>query len=354
MHHKWNVGYIAKMNRNLRTFKYFSESTTPPFFEIFEVLDDENHPVHRNLILDFQNCSRSEFRNYINNYHIEQKLGRNQDKEKGKIGYFMAHIISNAIFNKRLEIFLENNIRPAPYNSKNLNQIPIEDNSLVFIKNFNLEERRLEYNGNVYQITPSLKAENSSYWLSNLILNSAIQLNLNFKIRLNPFIEISNAEYNPVEYRMHVHGKALNWDKLLALKNDDFGQWFDEKEYNRNGFTDYVWAPKKNNEIHFTCEELPKPHNEELVSRYFHAIFNQNTGKVKHCDGAIRIFTEKEFVSRCKHHIRDPEVRKIGKRIKIFQYDSKYNLNKELSKNLFSLLAVNFFVWNEDVLNYFN
>lgn len=342
------------MSRTLRTFKYFSESTTPPFFEIFEVVNDESHPEHQNLMSDFNNSSQSDFKNYIEKYNLESKLERNQDKEKGKIAYFMVHIISNAIFEKRLEILQETNSRPAPYDSDNLLELPIEENSLVFTKSFNLDKRRLEYNDKVYQITPSIKAENSSHWISNLILHSAIQLDLNFKIRLNPFIEISSDVYTPMEYKMHVHGKPLNWNKLLTLKKDDFGQWFDEKEYNRNGFTDYVWAPKKNHEIHFTCEELPKPQNDQLVSRYFHAIFNQQTGEIKHCDGAIRLFNDKEFITRRKHHIRDPEVRKIGKRIKIFQYDSKDNNNKELTKDIFSLLAVNFFVWNEDVLNYFN
>lgn len=342
------------MNRTLRSFKYFSESTTPPFFEVFEVINDKKHPQYTNLIADFESFPKSDFNSYTKKYHIENKLSDSQDKEIGKIAYFMVHILSNAIFEKRINELLKEENRPAPYNSDNLVQLSLEKNNLTFIKNFDLSNRRLEFNDQVYQITPSIFAENSSYWLSNVILNSAIKLDLNFKIRLHPFIEIASSNYSAMEYKMNVYGKPLDWKKLLNLKNEDFGQWFDEMDYNRNGITDYVWAPKKNNEIHFTCEELPKPQNKYLVSRYFHSIFNQETGEIKHCDGAIRIYDKQELQNRSKFHIRNSEVRKIGKRIKIFQYDSKDNDGRELTKEIFSLLAVNFFVWNEDVVNYFN
>lgn len=342
------------MSRTLKSFKYFSESTIPPFFEVFEVINDKEHPEYKNLIADFESFPESDFHSYIDKYNIENKLYVSQDKEIGKIAYFMVHILSNAIFEERINELLEEENRPAPYNSDNLVQLPLEKNNLAFIKNFDLSSRRLEFNKKIYQITPSIFAENSSYWLSNLILNAAIKLNLNFKIRLHPFIETPSFNYSAMEYRMNVYGKPLDWEKLLNLKNEDFGQWFDEKDYNRNGITDYVWSPKKNDEIHFTCEELPKSGNKYLLSRYFHSIFNQETGEIKHCDGAIRIYDKQEFENRSKFHIRNSEVRKIGKRIKIFQYDAKDNDERELSKDMFSLLAVNFFVWNEDVINYFN
>lgn len=342
------------MSRTLKSYKYFSESTIPPIFEVFEVINDKRHPEYKNLISDFKNFPESDFQNYIDKHNIENKLSDSQNQDIGKIAYFMVHILSNAIFEERIKELLEEENRPAPYQSDNLNQIPLEKNNLVFTKNFDLSNRRLEFNKMVYQITPSIFAENSSYWLSNLILNAAIQLDLNFKIRLHPFIEIPSSNYSAMEYRMNVYGKPLDWEKLLNLKNEDFGQWFDEKDYNRNGITDYVWSPQKNNEIHFTCEELPKPGNNNLVSRYFHSIFNKETGEIKHCDGAIRIYNRKELENRSNFHIRNSEVRKIGKRIKIFQYDTKDNSERELSKEMFSLLAINFFVWNEDVINYFN
>ena len=203
------------MSRTLKTFKYFSESTIPPLFEVFEVLNDTEHPEYKNLISDFESFPASDFQKYIDENNIENKLSDSQDQEIGKIGYFMVHIFSNAIFEERIGELLKEENRPAPYNSNNLNKLPLEKNNLTFIKNFDLSNRRLEFNNNVYQITPSIFAENSSYWLSNLILNAAIQLDLNFKIRLHPFIEIPSSDYSAMEYRMNVYGKPLDWEKLL-------------------------------------------------------------------------------------------------------------------------------------------
>ena len=83
-------------------------------------------------------------------------------------------------------------------------------------------------------------------------------------------------------------------------------------------------------------------------SRYFHAIFDRATGLIKHCDGAIRLYIYEEYQNRLKCHVRNTEARKVGQRIKIFQLDDA------IDQNTFALLCVTFFVWNEDVITYFN
>jgi hypothetical protein len=185
-------------------------------------------------------------------------------------------------------------------------------------------------------------------------LDLAIEKNLDFKIRLDPFIEIPISNYHPIFYKMYVYGRHLDWKRLLSLRNDDFGQWLDEKEYNRAGTTDYIWSARKDS-IHFTCEELPKTNFKGIkISRYFHAILDKKSGGIIHCDGAIRLYSKQELESRTNFHVKDPEVRKIGKRIKIFQYEIKENQGKELEKDAFCLLAATFFVWNKDAERYFN
>jgi hypothetical protein len=180
-------------------------------------------------------------------------------------------------------------------------------------------------------------------------------VNISFKIRLDPLKEIHKDQYNPMFYKMHVHGKPLDWNSLTLLRVDEFGQWFNEKDYEKTGFTDYVWSPKKDGKIHFTCEEVPKlEYNGIHTSRYFHAIFDKNTESVTHCDGAIRYYTKDEIENRVRFQVKDPEVRRVGKRIKIFQYDSIENNQVGLSQSDFCDLAINFFVWNNDVIKYFN
>jgi CDP-diacylglycerol pyrophosphatase len=63
----------------------------------------------------------------------------------------------------------------------------------------------------------------------------------------------------------------------------------------------------------------------------------------------VRIYTEDELRYRKQFHVRHSEVRKMGKRVKIFQTD-KVNI----SQDDFALLATSFFVWNDDVQAYFN
>jgi hypothetical protein len=150
-------------------------------------------------------------------------------------------------------------------------------------------------------------------------------------------------------YRMTVYGRPLDWNRLAVLKDDDFGQWLNEHQNDDTQYTDYVWSAKKNDELHFSCEEVPKQEVREIRgSRYFHAIFDKQTGTIKHCDGAIRLYTQDELEYRGRYHIKDAEVRKIGRRIKLFQGD-----NLKMSTEDFTLLARSFFVWNNDVHQYF-
>ncbi len=339
----------------LKTLKYFCDSFMDPMFEVFEVLDDKSHEEHQNLLIDLKSLDSLTLSDFVTKYHIEEMIGRQTDKLTAKRAHFLVNILQNQIAEERKTKLTETKERRAPYESSNLMNIEINNNQLIKMNQFDLSGGSLMHNDMVYTLCPITEGSNSSYWLSQAILKLQIQNNLNFKIRLDPLKEIQKDLYNPMMYRMHVHGKPLDWKKLKTLRFDDFGQWFNEKDYEKPGFTDYVWAPKKDNTIHFTCEEVPKiDYDGILSSRYFHAIINKNTGAINHCDGAIRFYTNEELIRRVVFQVKDAEARKVGQRIKIFQFDSKDNDNKELSQEDFCDLAVNFFVWNHDVVNYFN
>ncbi len=335
------------------TFDYFSRSLLDPMFEVFEVLDNNNHPENERLKIDLNTIDKIDLEKYVIKNHIDFHLDRVENKDIGRRAYYFVHKLHKDIARIRIKKLLDINDRPAPYNSSNLGGLFIDKNHLAPIDQFSIDNYGFEKGNLVYTLCPILEQSNSSYWIFIAILKFTKEKKINFKIRLNPFIEIPLNDYQPMFYKMLVHGKPLDWKKLLSLRNDDFGQWFDEKEYNRMGFTDYVWSPK-DNEVHFTCEELPKYNFKGIKSsRYFHAIFNKNTGGIKHCDGAIRIYSNNELSNRAKFHVKDAEVRKVGKRIKIFQYESKENMDKEIDQDTFCQLVTNFFVWNDDVQLYF-
>lgn len=334
-----------------KTLKYFASDLVDPIWKVFEVLDNKTHPQYLDLISDIKSIDKDDLEKYTSDNHIDHLLGRYEDKEVGKRAYYIVFKLQKEIAKEKIIKLLEPCKKPDPYNSENLSQVNLDKNYLIATNQLNLTYHRFQFGSYVYELCPITGGSNSSYWISQSILFCIRKQGIVFKVRLDPFKEIPSEDYNPMMYKMYVHGKPLNWDKLLELRNEDFGQWFDE---HKNNFTDFVWTPTID-ELSFTCEEFPSfSYDGFYTSRYFHAIFNKKTGGVKHCDGAIRVYDNIEKISRTTFHVRQAEVRKIGKRVKIFQFDSNENQNKEITRDDFSQLIVNFFVWNQDVQNYFN
>ncbi|WP_304067799.1 hypothetical protein [Pedobacter glucosidilyticus] len=332
------------MHNQLKIFKYFKSSLEDAFFEIVEILDNPNHLQYENLISDVASIDLNTLEDFVTQNNIHRFLDETENQHLEKCKWFLISKIQHGISEERLKSLVENQL---PFNSINCDEIEIEDNCLISVKYFDLFSNSFKYKDYVYNITPITPGSNSSYWISQTISNLVLQKGLNFRIRLDPFIEIHHTEFSPMFYKMTIYGKSLDWERLKTLRDEEFGQWLNE-DSSKNNITDYVWRPE-NDEIHFTCEELP---NFEEVnfrgSRYFHAIFDKHTGEITHCDGALRVYTTEELLNRQQFHVRKAEVRKVGKRIKVFQLD------ENISQEIFSLLITNFMVWNYDVLGYFN
>lgn len=336
------------MKSEFRTFDYFKSALIDPFFLIGEILGDESNPQYTNIKFDLENIDNEKLQKYVEEKNIDMFLGRFEDKDSERRKFYLIDKIQIDISAARIEILLDNTTNAAPYNSKNLSNLAILENNLVSARDFISYDNNFLYNDFVYMLSPTIDASNSSYWISSIISRLIASKNLNFKIRLDPFIECHYNDFQKMVYKMNIYGRELDWNRLKYIKDDEHGRWMDEKSYSRTKFTDYVWRPGKS-EIHFTCEELPKKeYLKERGSRYFHAIFDKETGTINHCDGAIRIYDAEEFEKRLNFHVRNAEVRKIGKRIKIFQIDESINQDD------FQLLITNFMVWNEDVFDYFN
>jgi hypothetical protein len=59
-------------------------------------------------------------------------------------------------------------------------------------------------------------------------------------------------------------------------------------------------------------------------------------------------------IQQGKFHIRQPEVINVEKELKIFQFDSNENQNKEISPRRFLSISCKFFVWNQMFKTIFN
>lgn len=335
------------MHKKIRIFEYFKNSLEDALFGVNEILDDENHPEHNNLKLDISDLNPTEVESFVIEQRLERLLRENEDLYTQKCVFYLVVTIQHGVAIEKLIEIQKNGKLGAPYNSDNLSSLNIEENNLISIKDFSIYPTGFEFNNYIYHLTPVTNGSNSSYWISETINSLANTKNLNFRVRLDPFIEIPVKEYSPTMYKMTIYGKPLDWERLKLLREDEHGRWMND-DISKGNITDFVWRPD-NDELHFTCEELPNLDEIEYRgSRYFHAILDKNTGFVKHCDGAIRIYTDSELTYRLNYHVRNPEVRKIGKRVKIFQLD------ETISQNDFALLVTNFMVWNHDVIDYFN
>jgi len=333
----------------LRSLEYFKSMPSDPEFEIYNAIEKTDHPCHEMIILDLQAIPGPELNEYCDQYHVDFYIGRQKDKDLARRTWFLKHEIRTQIAMLRKELLIESQ-NNSHQSDPELSGVEFDDKGLVDIQNFT------PYNGvglmrgeTVFNICPSTNASNSSYWLSDLIFKQSFQNNRKFKVRLDPLIKVNKEMYQPMFFKMWVYGTKLDWNRLKTLKSTEHGQWLAGPLSDLTiEFTDFTWTPSET-EIHFTCEELPK--DDFLFvrgSRYFHAIFDKASGAIKHCDGAIRFYTPSELEYRKKFHVKNAEVRKIGKRIKIFQIDEL------IDQVLFMQLATNFLVWNEDAIAYFN
>ncbi|MBN8837687.1 MAG: hypothetical protein J0I09_10525 [Sphingobacteriia bacterium] len=336
------------MESEFKSFEYFKSSLIDPFFELEEVLSNKTHPCYTNLQFDIDNIDPVILEKFVEENNIDKFLDRYEDKHRGRCKFYLIETIQKEIAEKRLEILSDTSNKTLPYTSENFNDINILENNLVYTNQFSLYNNGYNYKDYVYSLSPSTNASNSSYWISSVISNLIEERGLNFKIRLDPFVEKHCSDYSPMFYKMTIYGRKLDWNRLKNIQEDEHGRWMNENFISGTEWTDFVWRPEKN-ELHFTCEELPKIEDLKIRgSRYFHAIFDKVTGLIKHCDGAIRIYSNEEFNNRLKFHVRNAEVRKIGKRVKIFQLDDF------IDQSTFGLIVTNFMVWNQDIFDYFN
>jgi len=326
--------------------EYFGGLNIPPCFSLSDVIDDVSQVGRdvRNLLKEVEDLL-----NYPPSglpFWFTQSRGLDFDTRRL---WVTERLLSEAIAQKRLQVLVEDYEAETkrPYQHCSLAGIVPNSYGLVSLDLFDKNPSvipGLRRGQTVFEVLPSIPtAVNSMYWVINILFRHKKVETL---VRLDPLMRQPAGKYQPINYKMLVYGKPLDWGSLSTIKESLHLRWMPDNGWLEDvEFTDLVWSPRDDG-VHFLCEEVPKVDSLQFrPSRYFHAIFDPNQMVFIHCDGAIRIYNKDELKERLNGHVRN--IGKIGKRVKVFASQSI------LLAETWTSLVCAFFVWNRDIEKYF-
>jgi hypothetical protein len=331
---------------NFSSLPFFAASTGAPLFDVPMVYDDSDHPWHEALLADILSITAGELDFFEGSGsvffdHLDSRLDRDTQLRI----YYSIVQIQLAVGRLRKQL-LSDRSRLSPYDHPDLRDASVDKDGLVHLAAFQPHRGGFTLHDEVFTIAPGTNATNSCYWLLQELRDPE-----HFdraKIRFDPLIHQPKATFNPMHFRMQVYGKKLDWERIQQLSSPEQLEFIPDAGRNQDvSKTELVWKPN-GDEIHLTCEELPTEDSLAFRgSRYFHAIFDRRTGTIDHCDGAIRYYDAESYSERCRYHIKANEATKAGIRVKIF------HVAEPSHKSLINL-ATSYFVWNQDIFDYFN
>lgn len=254
-------------------------------------------------------------------------------------------ILSDEISRRRLRLIREqrDDPRPLPYKIPPLADLDVDSEHLVRLSDFDFDGSRLLRKGWAFTVLSTTRSPNSTYWLLNAIYSEGLA-NV-FSVRLDPYLHGPAGSFSAMFYRMWVYGRSLDWERISHLTEPDHGRWRPGSLSREAEITEFCWDPR-NNEVHFVREEVPKAGSIEVdASRYLHAVYIRDSEQLSHLDGALRLYSAQELGKRLSLHVRTSG--KIAIREKVFRTD------KPIPVDSFSTLSNTFFVWNQDVADYF-
>jgi hypothetical protein len=330
---------------------YLASSEVGIRYAIDKIFSEQND--FQEVLLDFlrENIEDSQIQDTIvdDNFKILGKVSDKLDLIEHALIWIgkkkLSSILTQYRFNDLKNSFSIS--RPRPYDHPDLSAVKIDENNLVEMKDFEVKiTGEIEKGNTFFRIIQSIPGvSNSMYWTFKHIFN--LPDHENIKIRLDPFFVYPRGGYLPPQYKMFVYGKPPDIDKIYLIDEERYVRWMpDDVDESEVKFTDAVWQ-KRGDQVHFICEEIPKPEFSDFRgSRYFHSIYSLQHESFIHTDGAIRLYEKNDIDRRANEHVR--KIDKIGKRAKLFQIDKFINLGQWCN------IAASFFVWNDDVFNYFS
>ena len=327
--------------------EFFAASPNGPLLEVGPVSRNHDSPVSASLRNAIDRVPSAAISDTLDDEHFLGFHGNENQEEQERIAResIVVGELERRIQHRRRSLLLSQYTiaRPPPYDDPALADLPITEDLLVPMSEFDIEEGVLLRNGRAFVVLPPTPSQNSSYWITGALASSGCREAAS--IRLDPLIRGDAETFPRMAYRMLWWGPPLRWDDVVSIEDEKFGRWAPGLMSSAGEFTDFAWVPRRD-EQHLFLEEVPK--REELGSagsRYFHVIFSRTSKSVIHLDGAIRIYSEREWDSRGGAHVH--RAGKVGVRIKVFRIDDV------IEPSLVSSLGATFFVWNYDVSDFF-
>ena len=326
-------------------FDHFSRNPEGPLWNVGRALSDAPSDVIHGLrsLLDAIPLDEVDEAQKDRLFRHVGNVGANSD-HAARV-WIAERYLSREIASRKLALLRSEHLtpRPAPYDLPPLRDLPIDQDHLVPISAFQFDGSRLLRKGFAFSLLTTTSAPNSSYWLLDVLHSE--RLNTLASVRLDPFLFGPEDQFPALFYRLWLYGRPLDWDRLASLRQPEHGRWLPGSLNRESEFTDFCWAPRPDG-IHFICEEVPKPERcADEPSRYLHAIYNHNSQKIEHFDGALRLFTSEEIRRRTELHVRNGG--KLGVREKVFRTD------EPIDRERFSVVTQAFYIWNYDVGRYF-
>ncbi|WP_419949656.1 hypothetical protein [Candidatus Palauibacter sp.] len=271
---------------------------------------------------------------------------QHEDLDRAARIWVGSQVLLDAIAEYRIESLHNESAseRPRPYDVLALEDLEPDSDNLVPLAEFSFTGSALRRNGHAFQLMSTTPAPNSTYWLLQACL--AEPLRRSIRIRPDPLLHGPAGSFPSVGYAMLGYGNEnLDWQRIADLAEPEHGQWLPDDIDQWGSRTDWVWEPR-GSEIHFRCEEIPSiGEATRKPGRYLHAVYVPSTDSFIHLDGAVRIYGPVEIHDR--HGKKLHQAGKMGLREKVFSVDAP------LSRGMFSVVAQMFFVWNSDVVRYF-
>ena len=327
---------------------WVARDPTQPRWALEEVWRDPGHP----LFVAFERALKS-----VPEDAIERRLadpigrwflpGRDPTAARRQVQFGLAcEAIEATIFDRRVRGLcgLDGQEPPLPYPHAALDGLVPDGECLVPISGFQSNTPGFSRRGFVFHVPPTLRQANSSYWLALQL--QRLPPERGTRIRLDPFIVCAEASYRPACYKMMTYGQPLDWERLASLRVEEHAEWAPDTFTTAGDVacTQASWTPRSDG-MHFKCEELPSG-AAARPARYAHAIYNPASAAFSHADFAMRYYSESELSQRSRSHVR--KAGKAGTRVKIARIDGHQPRDEWCD------LVVSFFVWNQDIQDYFH
>ena len=327
-------------------FDYLASDPSGPLLTLEDLSDDATHPLTASLeralgaIAPEDAIIREQAPDFVFLYGDRPS---DFQERQARIAILARHA-GMEICTARLRALKEaaSTDRPAPYDHPALLDLELPSDLLVPLHEFEVDGLALVRNGHAFSPVPPVESPNSAYWFMAAIARRKLEDLL--VIRLDPLMHRPAPLFSRVGYRMWLYGRPLDLAALTTISDESHGRWLPGPLSTPSAYTDYVWSPR-NRELHLTIEELPtRSAIDTRGSRYLHAIYDPETDRFTHADGAIRIFDEPQWVVRHAGHVRHSG--KAGTRVKTFR------LEAPVATDTLTSLCAPYFVWNYDVAKF--